>query len=293
MRYGDVTGKLGALAGTFSQSLYKMLESKGFILPNTTMPRSFLPHPEINLTTYGCQCRLETLERNIVRKPWIKPAEKQPSNVTYLDGWSLPAQKWHIGDTRILCFYHAEHFRQKWNAQLIESSTGVEELQLQFGCSYDPEQYLGRIFDNFLKLPNTAVKSLTLDTITRVPLPFPEVLNFICSFSNLEDLRVGGALISPFEKEDWKKIIPNPSPLRGLTGTFISEGGSRYFISQLSEQETVCRFREIVQRRLSVKDEEGMKKFVKACSKTLESIRIHGCKSWFGSRRIGSVSDRF
>ena len=296
MRYGNVTGKLGALAGTFSKSVFKMLELKDSILPNTTMD-PFLPLPEGNSSTSPrCICYVEEWRRKTVRKPWIiesTTSTEQPPKVICFNGSYL---EWHLKgpirpDTRALCFYHAELF-DKQDVELIKYFIDVEELQLQFGCYLDPQSNPGRIFDHFLNFPRTNVKSLTLDTTVR-RLPFPEVFKFICSFPNLEDLRVGDILghLPPSEGCNRKIISQSPS-VRGLTGTFIFEGKSEIFISRLLEQETICHFREIVQRQAPRPGQEGVKELVEACSETLKSIRINDRKSLFGSRRIGPVSDR-
>ena len=258
------------------------------------MLESFLLLPKDNKSTsLQCTCHTNQWQRNVV-KPWVKSTEERPSQPICFNGnhkerkdrfltlAKLPAKR-----TRILCFYHAERFCDQ-SVEWIKYFTDVEELQLQFGCNFNPNSNLGGIFDYFLKLPlRTTIKSLTLDT-TRNPLPFPEVLNFICSFPNLEDLRIGD-IVPPCSDE--KEIISqSPSP-RGLTGTFISEGNSEYFVHQLLKQETVCCFREIVQRHDHYNS--GVKDLVEHCSKTLECIRIHGCKSSFRPCEIGPVSDRF
>ena len=244
----------------------------------------FLPNPRNTSTSEGCKCHLRESDRDIVRKPWIKPTEKRPSKLICFDGkykqrWS-PKPKGHIEDRRILCFYHAELFPLDWGVVEvdIEHFTDVEELQLQFGCCFDPKIDLRPIFDHFLKLTN--VKSLALDTTWGYRLSFPKVLNFIRSLPNLEDLRIGD-IVDPYIRWDREEIVSlEPPSMRWLTGTFVSEGNAEHFISPLSELNTLCRFREIVQRRDPHSTiDNGMNRLVWACSETLESIRIHGRKS--------------
>ena len=243
---------------------------------------SFLPLPGIDSTPEECTCNMDEGEQYIIRKPWMKSGEKQPSELTcfnrnYKDEWSLKLEG-QIKDRRILCFYHAEHFSDQ-SVEQIQSFTDVEELQLQLGCDFDPHSTLGGTPDYFLKLPNTTIKSLTLDTTVDY-LPFPEVLNFICSFPNLEDLRIGDNIVAspPSEGWDWQKISQS-LPLRELTGTFVSEGDTGNFIREVVKLETFCRFEEIVQRRETNSSTNGMNDLVKECSTTLKRIRIHGGRS--------------
>ena len=188
-------------------------------------------------------------------------------------------------ETDILCFRFAEEPADEDDVEVIKTFTHVKELQLEFNISSGRR---GSIFAHFLNLPLETVKSLTLIS-TRLRPPSQAVFNFICSFPNLEYLRIGD-LIS--NGDDWHDFdTPTNLDKPKLTGTFVYEG-ERNFARNFPHRQTVFGFREIIQRRVPDPCFSGVRNLVEACSDTIKCIRIHGCKSSSDHCEIGPVSDQ-
>ena len=202
--------------------------------------------------------------------------------------FSIPAQL-RKEDTRVLCLIVAKDFGKGF-VEKMRLFTGVEELQLQFNHGGIWDLHSG-FFAHFLGLPRKNVTSLTL-TSTFFQLPSREVLIFICSFPNLEYLRVGHRVDNINHKD--VKAVETSQILdkRKLTGTLVYEG-DKDFARRLSQPQTVFGFREIVQRRVPKSPSSGVKNLVNACSETVERIRINGFrKSSSDPCEIGPVSDQ-
>ena len=197
----------------------------------------------------------------------------------------LPAKK-----TDILCFMFAQDVGQD-DVEVIKTFTDVKELQLRF---YHSESWFissSSIFTHFLNLPRKTVTSLTL-TSAYYQLPSRDVLIFICSFPNLNYLRVGEGVCDinslDVQAVETSSILDKPK----LTGTFVHESVLN-FTSILSQPQTVFGFEEIVQRLPPVSPFEGVKNLVEACFDTIKCIRINGCcKSSSDPCEIGPVSDQ-
>ena len=173
------------------------------------------------------------------------------------------------------------------DAEVIKTFTNVKELQLQF-YGRGTWRLNHNIFAHFLNLPRKTVTSLTL-TSTFYQLPSRAVLNFICSFPNLDYLRVGKG-VGNINHED-VQVVKTSQILdeRKLTGTLVYES-IEDFAQIPSQPQTVFGFQKIVQRRPPVSPFEGVKNLVEACFDTIKCIRINGCcKSSSDPCEIGPV----
>lgn len=207
----------------------------------------------------------------LVSRSWIKPTRTHIFNYVCftrdLSQWkknfpdlaNSPAEY-----TRTLCFLQTECVTES-DLNWIGSFKKVLRLEAHTQTSGESREPGSQGFPPFHSLL-PAVRSLSVGWKV---LRSQEVLDFICSFSHLEDLHVTSA--GRIDDED---VAISRSPL--LNGTFVLDTITADVAHQLSKLHGGCRFRRIVQKGgfISMRQFNEMRDLVERCSSTLEYIYI-------------------